>query len=71
MDGKGSWRENVFIERLWRSVKNEEVYLKAYESVGHARQSIANYLTWYNQQRRHSSLRIRRQMKLTSRCCPR
>jgi putative transposase len=45
-----------FIERLWRSVKYEEIYLKAYESVGQARQSIANYLTWYNQQRPHSSL---------------
>ena len=56
MDGKGSWRDNVFIERLWRSVKYEEIYLKAYESVGQARQSIANYLTWYNQQRPHSSL---------------
>jgi putative transposase len=56
MDGKGSWRDNVFIERLWRSVKYEEIYLKAYESVGQARKSIANYLTWYNQQRPHSSL---------------
>jgi putative transposase len=56
MDGKGSWRDNVFIERLWRSVKYEEIYLKAYESVGQARKSIANYLTWYNHQRPHSSL---------------
>jgi putative transposase len=56
MDGKGSWRDNVFIERLWRSVKYEEVYLKAYESVGRTRKSIANYLTWYNQKRPHSSL---------------
>ncbi|OXC74378.1 Mobile element protein [Caballeronia sordidicola] len=56
MDGKGSWRDNVFIERLWRSVKYEEVYLKAYESVAHARKSIDHYLTWYNQQRPHSSL---------------
>jgi putative transposase len=47
MDGKGSWRDNVFIERLWRSVKYEEVYLKAYESVAHARRSIDRYLTWY------------------------
>ena len=47
MDGKGSWRDNVFIERLWRSVKYEEIYLKAYESVGQARKSIANYLTSY------------------------
>jgi hypothetical protein len=50
------WRDNVFIERLWRSVKYEEIYLKTYESVGEARKSIANYLTWYNQQRPHSSL---------------
>ncbi|ASW04312.1 hypothetical protein CJU94_39890 (plasmid) [Paraburkholderia aromaticivorans] len=56
MDGRGSWRDNVFVERLWRSVKYEEVYLKAYESVSHARQSIAAYLTWYNQRRPHSSL---------------
>ncbi|UIF87977.1 IS3 family transposase (plasmid) [Cupriavidus necator] len=56
MDGKGSWRDNVFVERLWRSVKYEEVYLKAYDSVSHAPRSIANYLTWYNQRRPHSSL---------------
>jgi putative transposase len=56
MDGKGSWRDNVFIERVWRSVKYEEVYLKAYESVGQARQSITDYLSWYNQKRPHSSL---------------
>ena len=56
MDGKGSWRGNVFIERLWRSVKYEEVHLKAYESVAHARKSIEHYLTWYNRQRPHSSL---------------
>jgi len=56
MDGEGSWRDNVFIERLWRSVKYGEIYLKAYESVGQAGQSIASYLTRYNQQRPHSSL---------------
>jgi putative transposase len=56
MDGKGSWRDNVFVERLWRSVKYEEVYLKAYSSVSHARQSIADYLAWYNQGRPHSNL---------------
>src|SRR3984893_7302262 len=44
MDGKGSWRDNVFIERLWRSVKYEEIYLRAYESVGEARISIGRYL---------------------------
>ena len=44
MDGKGSWRDNVFVERLWRSVKYEEVYLRAYDSVGEARASIGRYL---------------------------
>ena len=44
MDGKGAWRDNVFVERLWRSVKYEEVYLRAYDSVGDARTSIGRYL---------------------------
>jgi putative transposase len=56
MDGRGSWRDNVFIERVWRSVKYEEVYLKAYDSVGHARRSLDTYMIWYNQNRPHSSL---------------
>jgi len=56
MDGKGSWRDNVFVERIWRSVKYEEVYLKAYASVGEARTSIGRYLDFYNRQRPHSSL---------------
>src|SRR6202045_932848 len=56
MDGRGSWRDNVFVERLWRSVKYEEVYLKAYASVGEARVSIGRYLNFYNAQRPHSSL---------------
>jgi putative transposase len=56
MDGKGSWRDNVFVERLWRSIKYEEVYLKAYDSVSGARASIGRYLTFYNGQRPHSSL---------------
>ena len=55
MDGKGSWRDNVFVERLWRSVKYEEVYLKAYDSVGEARRSIGRYLDFYNSKRPHSS----------------
>lgn len=59
MDGKGSWRDNVFVERLWRSVKYEEVYLKAYESVSEARASIGRYLDFYNQRRPHSSLDAR------------
>jgi putative transposase len=56
MDGRGAWRDNVFVERLWRSVKYERVYLKAYDSVSAARVDIAEYLAWYNAQRSHSSL---------------
>lgn len=56
MDGKGAWRDNVFIERLWRSVKYEEVYLKAYDSVAGARASIGKYIDFYNHKRPHSSL---------------
>jgi putative transposase len=56
MDGRGAWRDNVFVERLWRSVKYERVYLKAYDSVSAARADIAQYLTWYNGQRAHSKL---------------
>ena len=56
MDGKGAWRDNVFVERLWRSVKYEEVYLKAYDSVSQARASIGRYLDFYNRRRPHSSL---------------
>jgi putative transposase len=56
MDGKGSWRDNVFVERLWRSVKYEEVYIRAYNSVSEARTSIGKYLEFYNQGRPHSSL---------------
>jgi putative transposase len=48
MDGKGAWRDNVFVERLWRTVKYEEVYLKAYDSVSDARTSIGRYLDFYN-----------------------
>jgi putative transposase len=48
MDGRGSWRDNVFVERLWRSVKYEEVYLRAYDSVGDARASLGRYLAFYN-----------------------
>lgn len=59
MDGRGAWRDNIFIERLWRSVKYEEVYLRAYESVGQARASIGNYLDFYNRKRPHSSLDAR------------
>ena len=56
MDGKGAWRDNVFVERLWRSVKYEEVYLRAYDNVSEARASIGRYRDFYNARRPHSSL---------------
>ena len=56
MDGKGAWRDNVFVERLWRTVKYEEVYLLAYDSVSDARASLGRYLDLYNRRRPHSSL---------------
>jgi putative transposase len=56
MDGKGAWRDNVFVERLWRSVKYEEVYLRAYETVSEARASLARYFEFYNRRRPHSTL---------------
>jgi putative transposase len=56
MDGKGAWRDNVFVERLWRTVKYEEVYLRAYAGVAEARASIGRYLGFYNSKRPHSSL---------------
>lgn len=56
MDGRGAWRDNVFVERLWRSVKYERVYLRAYDSVSAARADLAQYLHWYNAERSHSSL---------------
>ena len=56
MDGKGAWRDNVFVERLWRTIKYEEVYLHAYATVTEARAAIGRYLTFYNGRRPHSSL---------------
>jgi putative transposase len=56
MDGKGAWRDNVFVERLWRSVKYEEVYLRAYDSVSEAKANLARYFAFYNARRPHSSL---------------
>jgi putative transposase len=56
MDGKGAWRDNVFIERFWRTIKYEEVYLHAYDSVVEARQSIGRYLAFYNARRPHTAL---------------
>jgi putative transposase len=57
MDGKGRWRDNVFVERIWRSIKYEEVYLHAYASVGEARTSLSRYIDFYNAARPHSSLK--------------
>jgi len=56
MDGTGCWRDNVFVERLWRSLKYEEVYLHAYETVRDAHQGVARYVTFYNQLRPHRAL---------------
>jgi putative transposase len=56
MDGRGCWRDNVFVERLWKSIKYEEVYLHAYETVSAARSGIDQYLRFYNSRRPHSSL---------------
>ncbi len=56
MDGKGRWVDNVFVERPWRSLKYEEIYLKAYDSVALARASIGRYLAFFNTERRHQSL---------------
>ena len=56
MDGRGAWRDNVMVERLWRSVKYEQVYLTAYDSVAQAKRALSQYLEWYNSEREHSSL---------------
>ena len=55
MDGKGAWRDSVFVERLWPSIRHEESYLRAYELVSEARASIGRYLTLNNGRRPHSS----------------
>jgi putative transposase len=59
MDGKGCWRDNVFVERLWRSVKYEEVYLHGYETVSHVRTGLTRYFQFFNQRRPHRGLRSR------------
>ncbi|WP_198433292.1 integrase core domain-containing protein [Burkholderia ubonensis] len=56
LDGKGNWRDNVFVERVWRSITCEEIYLKAYESVSHVRYSIGEYIELYNRKWSHFSL---------------
>jgi len=56
MDGRGTWRDNVFVERLWKSIKYEEVYLHAYDSVSAAKAGIARYVAFYNTRRPHTAL---------------
>ena len=56
MDGKGAWVDNVFVERLWRSLKYEEVYLKAYENIKEAKKSMKAWFERYNQKRKHYGL---------------
>ena len=64
MDGKGRYLDNLFIERLWRTVKYEEVYLKAYESVREARKGLGDYFQFYNTQRPHHGLGYRTPIQL-------
>jgi len=59
MDGNGRWRDNIFIERLWKTVKYEEIYLKAYESISHARRELTKYFERYNTRRPHQGLNDR------------
>ena len=56
MDGKGAWRDNIFVERFWRSIKYEEIFLHAYDSVAQAKAGIARYIDFFNTGRPHSSL---------------
>jgi putative transposase len=70
MDGKGAWRDNVFVERLWRSVKYEEVCLRAYDSVSDARASIGRYLDFATVSAHARALTARRPIRRTSRRCP-
>lgn len=66
MDGKGVWRDNVFVERLWRATKYEEVYLRAYASVSEARAGIGRDLNFHNSRRPHSSLGGKNPIRPTS-----
>ena len=59
MDGKGRYLDNIFVERLWRSIKYEEVYLKAYKDRTEAKQGIGTYLDFYNRERPHQALGYR------------
>ena len=56
MDGKGAWRDNIFVEQLWRTVKYEDIYLRAYGTVSEVRKGLKRYIRFYNNRRPHSSL---------------
>ena len=56
MDGKGRWADNIQIERFWRTLKYEEVYLKSYDNVKDAKKNLAVFIDWYNTERRHSGI---------------
>jgi len=70
MDGKGRYMDNIFVERLWRSLKYEEVYLNAYASVAEAKAGIGSWLGFYNQERQHQSLRYRTPREVYEAECP-
>ncbi len=69
MDGKGCWRDNVFVERVWRSIKYEEVYLHAYETVSAAREGIGRYINFYNTRGRIRAIRLELRTWCTSHRC--
>ena len=69
VDGTGCWRDNVFVERLWKNIKYEEVYLHAYETVIAAQQGLERYLTFYNRQGRTERLTVTHQMECTLTTC--
>jgi len=69
MDGKGRCMDNIFVERLWRSLKYEEVYLNAYASVAEAQAGIGTWLAFYNEERQHQSLGYARRGKSTRKAC--
>ena len=70
MDGKGRYMDNIFVERLWRSLKYEEVYLNAYASVAEAKASIGSWLSFYNEERQHQSLGYRTPRQAYEAECP-
>ena len=59
MDGQGRWRDNIYVERFWRSLKYEDIYLKSYKSVRESKRGLHRYFTFYNSQRVHQSLDYR------------